>query len=388
MRVAFAVDNLNVGGTELNAVRTAERLVRANVELLLVTLQAQGPLRERYEGLGVPIQSFPLRSLHAPATLSQAWRLRRFLRATRVDVLHAHDTYSNVFAVPAARAAGTPLVLASRRWWHSPQRKHGIANRLAYRLADAVITNSPSVADLVVGEGVPRHRAVVVPNFLDDAAFEAPSRETLDVWRRDLGLDSGPVLGCVANLLPVKDHATLIGAVARIRSAGHPVQLVLVGDGPCRAELGALARRLGIGSAVSFAGRRPSQPSMHYLFDVSLLTSTSEGLPNSLLEAMAAGRPVVATDVGGVPDIVDDTVGRLVPAGSQAALGDALVELIRDEALRHRLGAEGRSRARRDHSAEGAMARLKSLYEHGPSRQGTGDRDVHGAMEVSHVASE
>jgi glycosyltransferase involved in cell wall biosynthesis len=142
------------------------------------------------------------------------------------------------------------------------------------------------------------------------------------------------------------------------------MQLVLVGEGPERERLTALARELGIDSQVVFAGRRPSAPSFHWLFDISVLASRQEGFPNSIVEAMAAGRPVIATRVGGVPDaVVHGETGLLVSADSADEMAGALVQLARDHARRQQLGAMGAQRARSRYAASLVIAQLERLYE-------------------------
>ena len=363
-RIAFAIDNLNIGGTELNAVRMAEALRARGLDIRVYSLGTDGPLRSRYESAGIAVHGLPIRNLYGPTAWHAAVRLGAMLRRDRIDVLHAHDMYTNVFAVPVARAVGIRLTVASRRWFHAPGRFYPLANRVAYRLAHRVIANAPALADLLAGvEGIPRRRIRVIPNFVESGCFQPPSEITLRSWADELRIPPGvPVIGCVANLLPVKDHATLLRAVAMVLQRDVNACLVLVGDGPCRAELELLADRLGIARHVRFAGRRPSQPSFHHLFDIAVLTSTSEGSPNTLLEAMAAARPVVATRVGAIPDLVDAAVGRLVPAGDPARLAGALVELAGDVSRRRMLGAAARARALRHHSVDHVVDDLLAVY--------------------------
>ncbi len=162
----------------------------------------------------------------------------------------------------------------------------------------------------------------------------------------------------------IKDHATLLRAASLVSLEFPRLHLVLVGrDAGELAPLRALAAELGIADRVRFAGARPSQPSPHHLFDVSALTSVSEGLPNSLLEAMAAGKPVVATRVGAVADaVVDGETGLLVPAREAAAVARALRSLLADRELCERMGAAGRERARAGFSRSAAIDRLMTLY--------------------------
>ena len=218
IHVAFSIDTMEAGGTELNAVRLAERLNRDRFDIRVVCMRKEGPLAARYEALGVPVESFPMRSLFGPSAVRQGVRLARYLRTQRIAIVHAHDIYSNVFAVPWARLAGARTI-ASRRWWEGFQAtRWRLATRMSYRAAHAVLANSTAIGRLVEAEGVPPSRVVVVPNFLDEAAFERPDEMTAITLGRELRLDDGgPVVGIVANLLPVKDHAALLRAAVILR---------------------------------------------------------------------------------------------------------------------------------------------------------------------------
>jgi L-malate glycosyltransferase len=365
IRVAFGIDNMNLGGTELNAVRTAERLDRRRFDLRVVSLQTEGPLMERYAALGVPVHTFPIPSLYAPATLRQGLRLARFLRSLQVDVFHAHDMYSNMFSAPWARLAGVRGVIASRRWWEGPDRKTTLANRLSYRFAHRVLANSEGVGELVGGEGIHARRVAVIRNFLDEQAFERTSEPVLLGRLQGWGLRADHrVVGIVANLHPVKDHASLLRAVAMLAPRWPALRLVLVGDGERRNSLVELAQTLGIGDIVTFAGRLPHSADLHPLFEISVLCSLSEGLSNSILEAMAAGNPVVATRVGAAADaVVDGETGRLVPPADPAALAAAIEELLADPARARRMGEAGRARARERYAADAVIPKLEALYE-------------------------
>lgn len=365
IRVVFCIDNLQVGGTELNAVRTAERLDRDRFELSVVCLGEGGPLEERYARAGIPVLRFPLRSLQSPSTAAQALRLVRWLRAQRVRIFHAHDIYSNIFGVPCARLAGVSGVIASRRWWAGRRdARLRSADRVAHRLAHVSLVNASPLADLLREEGVPPAQIEVVPNFLDDEAFDPPPTDFLAGARMELALPEGvPVIGIVANLRPVKDHETLLRAVAALSPRWPNVHLVLVGEGECRSPLEALARELGILERVRFAGRRPSQPSFHHLFDISVLSSISEGMPNAVLEAMAAGRPVVATNVGGTCDaVVDGVTGYLVPPRDPERMAAALETLLADRDRARAMGEAGARRARESFRTENAVSTLEKVY--------------------------
>lgn len=378
LHIVHCLDGLHPGGTELNAVRTLESLDRGRFDLSLVVLDPSGPLRERVEAAGIAIRAFPIPNMYGMATARQARRLTRWLKQSRADVVHSHDCYTNIFATACARLARVPFVMTSRRWWDAlPRKSYAVGNRWAYRLSDQVLANSDAVARLVRQEtGLPEHRVTVVPNFLDDDAFEPVPDPVRAEQLAELGVpEGGCVVGVVARLRPEKDIESLIRAVAGLGSLTPAVHLVLVGDGPCLQMLRDLAASLGIADRVHFAGYRPNRPNLHLLFDISVLCSLHEGFPNSVIEAMAAARPVVATAVGGIPDAVEDGVtGFLVPARSPDQLGAAIARLHGDTALRARLGGAGRLVARERYHRERVLPLLESLYTAGVRDSGARPR--------------
>ena len=373
IHVVFSIDTMGIGGTEMNAVRTAERLDRSRFRLTVVTLRGEGPLTERYEQMGVPIHRFAIRNLYGPATVREGLRLARFLRRERVAVVHCHDQYSNFFSVLSARLAGVPVIVASKRWFHSPLR-YRLANGVGFRAASTVLANSAAVAtSLREHDHLGRDRIVVIPNFVDDQAFDPPSDDVRRDWCRELGIAPGAlVVGIVASLLPIKDHATLLRAIAAIAPKWPALCLVIVGRGSELERLQQLANELGIASMVRFAGLRPQVPSFHFLFDISVLCSVSEGFPNSLVEAMAAGRPIVATDVGGVRDAVEHgSNGLLVPSSDPTALAAALDALSGNPELRRAMGEAGARRAREEFHGSHVVGSLEQLYSRLLSQSGS-----------------
>jgi L-malate glycosyltransferase len=365
LRVALCIDSLAVGGTELNAVRTAERLRARGIDAILLVLRAEGPLGQRCEQARIPMIAFPIPRMASPRSVVRGVELMRLFRRLRIDVVHTQDRYSNAFVVPWARLAGL-RVLASRRWWDvHPSRALGFANRIAFRLAHGVVANSARVADLVQAvDGVSRDKVTIIPNFLDDAALEVPTREGQLALRDTLGVPRDAlVIGCVANLRPVKDHRTLLSAFARV-AAGRPhLVLCLVGDGALRPDLQQQTAGLGIAGIVVFSGTRSDAVNWHSAFDISVLTSLSEGFPNSVIEAMAAGRPVIATDVGGTPDAIHNEVtGFLVPPGGVEPLAHAMDQLLDNAGLRARMGQVGRAEAARRYHASVVLPAVEQLY--------------------------
>jgi glycosyltransferase involved in cell wall biosynthesis len=369
VRVAFCIDNMGIGGTELNALRTAERLDRSRFDVSVVCLQEQGPLLARYRKQGIPVLTLPLGRLHGITALRQGARLARYLATRQVDIVHSHDVYNNIFATAWARVARTPVVIASRRWWDDvPRPGLRVVNRYAYRFADCVIANSRTVGDLLVtDDGVHSERVAVVSNFVDEPAFAplAHAGSNPGALLGALGVPPGSlVVGCIAGLRPIKDHESLITAIASLRPRWPALHLVLVGDGEARPSLERRTRELGLTDVVHFAGVRPNEPNLHHLFDISVLCSLSEAFPNSIVEAMAAGKPVVATRVGGIVDaVVDGQTGLLVAPRQPAALAGAIERLLIDPALRRHWGDAAARHARAQFHANHVLPSLESLYD-------------------------
>lgn len=366
VRVTFCLTSLLVGGTELNAVRTAEGLDRRRFHLTVVALSGEGPLLERYEQAGIRVRLFETPSFYDVRTVPQAWRLSQFLKENGTQVLHAHSIYANVFGVPAAMAAGVPCVISSRRWWKRGVSRPLLAgNRIANRLAHRVLTNSEGVARLVTEEeGIAPEKISVIPNFVDEEGFERPSDAVMSKLRADLGVTPDQrVIGIVARLASVKDHATLMDAFARVHEAHPEWVLAIAGDGDEREALERRSVDLGIDEAVRFAGMMPHQPSPHHAFDLSVLSSVSEGFPNSVVEAMAARKAVVATNVGGVPDAVDDGVtGLLVEAQDAVGMATALDRLMSNPEVRAEMGEAAYQQAQQRFTRERVLEQLESLY--------------------------
>lgn len=366
IRVVHVLDSLNIGGTELNAVRIAERLDPGRFEVSFLCLQAQGPLRGRLDAAGIPVRAIPVTSLLSVSALRRGIEIRTLVRQQGIDVVHAHDPYANILTAPWVRMAGRGAVIASHRWWrdvHHPKVR--LANRMAYRFAHRVLANSPAVGDLVVREeGVPRDRLVVIPNFVDEEAFRPLPESRRLVLRQQVGLSRDDIaVGVVANLYPVKNHAMLVRAAANLAGSWPAVKFVLVGEGRERESLSKLAADLGIADRVLMPGRLPHEPGLPGIFDVCVLTSREEGFPNWVVESMAAGRPVVATRVGGVPDaVVDGETGILVNPGDDAGLVVALARVLHDPDQRNRMGAAGTLRARSLYHVDKVIRALESLY--------------------------
>lgn len=365
IRVVFLVGNTRLGGTELNAVRTAERLDRERFDLSVVCLGEHGPLTERYLAMGIVVRSMPIRSFYGPSMVRSGLRFARLLRRERIEIVHAHDVYSNIFAGVWARTAGVPVLITSRRWWNElPNRMLRLPNRFAMWRSTAILANSAAVAKLAGAEAGGEGKVWTITNFVDEQAFGRPEPDERQRLRAVWGAPTDAiVIGCVARLHAVKDHAGLLRAFALVRARQPRAYLVLLGDGAERAPLEALVKDLGLERAVYFAGEQRSGTNLHRGCDISVLASRSEGFPNTLVEAMAAGNPVVATAVGGCVDaVVNEETGLLVPPGRPDELAAALLRLAECPDLREEFGRAGERRAREHFHVSSVVPALEAMY--------------------------
>jgi L-malate glycosyltransferase len=364
IRLAYCIDRLDVGGSELNAVRTAESLDPGRFDLRVFHLKADGPLYDRYRALRIPMTHVSISNLYSPATQLKTLELARALRGWGAHVLQTHDVYTNILAIPVSRLVSRSRIVASRRWWdYSPRPLLPVLNRSSYRFAHKVLANSESVGRMLEEEeSVPRSKIFVSHNFLDDHYFNTPPAAAVAAKRALWNVPSGAFLaGIVARLVPVKQQETLLRALALLDESYHAV---LVGDGPERRGLEQAAANLGLARRVHFAGELREGENLHGYFDVSVLCSSSEGSPNSIIEALAVARPVIATPVGGVVDLIrDGETGLLTPVGKPDRLASALRALRHDEALGARLGSAGLAVAKSRHRRQPVIEHLSSFYE-------------------------
>jgi glycosyltransferase involved in cell wall biosynthesis len=362
LRIAWFIDQFMIGGTELNAIRTLEALDRQEFEVTVFHCQSEGPLRQRYEALGVRLVHVPISGFLSARTWLQGIRTALQLRRMGTQVIHAHDVYTNIFIAFWARLFTRCRIITSRRWmFEVPRPALNVLNRWSYRFAQRVLGNSGSVVELLTNvERVPARKVVEIPNFVDESYFASEPQERRQEQRQDWGIPDGAlVVGVVARLAAVKNHAMLLRACVQV----DDVHVVLVGDGPERSSLEQLSANLNMSQRVHFLGTLVSKSNIHQYFDISALCSRSEGFPNSLLEALAAGRAVLATRVGGVPDVVQhESNGLLVESGDVEAMRAGLLRLKADPILRARLGSAGRQLIQNEFSEGVVIRRLQSLY--------------------------
>ena len=330
-------------------------------------LRRGGAFLPDVEATGMPLAEYGINSLHNGNTFRQQLKFARHLRRDGIQIVHTYNFYPNVFAILPARLSGVPRVVASIRdtgVYQSPMQKR--VQRCLCGLADCVVVNAEAVRRWLIEDGVRPDRIVVIRNGVDLARFApAPRRPGL---RRELNLPpDAPVLAVLSRLTQSKGFEDFLQAAALVAARFPEARFMIVGDRSIvryRAELQSLADRLGIGDRLVFTGYRMDVPEVLSEVTVSVLPSLSEGLSNAVLESMAAGRPVVATRVGGTPEVVEDGVtGLLVPPRDPESLARAIGLLLENRELAVRFGRAGRERIEAQFTLQRMVDETQRLYE-------------------------
>ena len=344
----------------------------AGYDVTLGALRAEGRLLERLRGTSVAVREFHCRGgIDSPSGLYQLLQLSWYLKG--FDVVHTHDLWSNLLGVPAARLAGVPAIVSSRRdlahldWY---QGKRRVWLRRIQNLGGAIVTNATPIRDaLIVEDGFQPGKLRVIHNGVDIAKFNTGRTDRARLFPE---VGNGNLIVLVGNMhSDVKGHPWLIASAPSVIREFPFSRFILVGDGKCRAEFEKQVMDLGVKENFLFLGRRADIPNILACCDIAVLPSRAEGLPNALLEYMAAGLPSIVTRVGGNAELVEDGVtGLLVPPENSSALSAAILMLLRDAALARRVAQAGREFTVRNFSFERLVREVDALYSDLLQRKG------------------
>ena len=316
---------------------------------------------QQIQQLGIPVTDL---GLSAPWRLDTLWRLYRFLRQERPFILHTWMFHANIPGRILGRLTRIPVIISSERTMGQEGRVRRLLNRLTGWLPDRIICVSQQVADFAAQEiGLPPAKLTVIRNGIDMAQFaDLPDQQTA---RAVFGLPKqGKIVAAIGRPRPVKGFSYLLEAFAQIAANQPDLYLLFVGDGPDKRPLQTAAQQLPIADRVIFLGDQQEIPRLLAALDMLVLPSLWEGLPNVVLEAMAAGLPVVATAVGGTPElVVEGETGLLVPPRDPAALAQAILTLLNDPELARRLGKNGRYRATTQFTIQQMVQQTENLYQ-------------------------
>jgi glycosyltransferase involved in cell wall biosynthesis len=363
LNVLQFVTLFGIGGTERQVLNLVQGLDMSRFGVEVACLKRWGALLPEIEATGVPITEYKTTSLYNHIAMWNQMRFLNHLRKGKVEIVHTYGFYSNVFGLPPARLAGAKVLASIRDTGdhQTPMQKR--VEKLYCRMADCVVTNAEAVRKRLTNEGYDAEKIVVIHNGIELARYARKPAEL--GLHRELGVPSNtPLVAVFARLNELKGIEYFLQAVAGLIERFDNVRFLIVGDGASRAPLEKYAGELGLNKHVVFLGFRLDVPTLLSEISVSVLPTLSEGLSNSLLESMAASVPVVATRVGGNPEVVQAGItGLLVPPRDAEALARAIGQFLEQPLIARKFGHAGRERVSQQFALEKMTRATAHLYE-------------------------
>jgi len=373
-KILFLITQSEFGGAQKYVYYLATRLPKDHYEVA-VACGIGGLLIPKLREAGIKVIPIPnlVREINPVRDSLAFLDLFRFIRRKRPHIVHTNSTKAGFLGRLAAKCAGVPVIVFTAHGFvlNEPmgilsQFLFTVIERIGGMLSDAIIAVSEADRWTAIQHGVTSpDRIVTIHNGLDIESLGSPNSSAIAQKQMELGLpDSHRVIGAVANFYVTKGLPYFLQAAAHVREVFPEAKFALVGDGERRRELVALTNELNLDSSVLFLGQRNDVPELLPLFDVFVLSSVKEGLPFALLEAMAAARPIVATTVGGIPEvIINGETGLLVPPRDPEALAKAIITLLSDRDRAQRMGLAARERVLAHFTLERMMEETEQLYQ-------------------------
>lgn len=364
-KILFINSSLGMGGIETLLLELCRDMkTQGCYEPGICIFETEGVLQNEYEALGVPVYIIPKKQ---GLDYSLPLKIRRLIRAQSYDIVHVHNQMSWLYGGSGAILARRPLVYTEHssleKFTPRQQRKlKAVLSLIGKKTIQVTTVAKHLIPSLEEDLGIPANRITNIYNGIDPAPYEIEIDRAQKLEELGLPADS-KIVGIVASLTAAKDHVTLLRAFSVVLQQVPKAQLLIAGQGPLKDQVVAETAALGIGDHVHILGVRRDIPELLQVFDVFTLSSLVEGLPISLLEAMASRRPIVATRIPGVDELVDEKSGILVPHSNPEELGKALATVLSDEALAHSLGNGGRQRILDEFSFGGMIRAYISCYD-------------------------
>jgi glycosyltransferase involved in cell wall biosynthesis len=352
------------GGTEHQFADLVSRLDQSKYDILVGCFSMEGEFFEKMEAARLPVIEFSRGRWFSPDTVRCALAWMRLLRRQGIEMVHTFDYFTTVFAGSLARLAGIPLLVTSRRDTGSmyTPRQRWVIRRVFFQ-SDRVVANSEAARDSLLDEGISSEAVRIVRNGVDLQQFQ--SNGNGQSARRRWGWSAdGPLIGLIANLRPEKGHMILLKAIPAVIQRFPRAHFLLAGPGPLEGELRRYVADNNLTSYVSFLGDFYGIPDLLAALDIVVLPSTSESMPNVVLETMSAGRPIIASAVGGCKELIDHgRTGLLFPPGDSPALAEQILMLLDTPDVRARLGYAARRHAESEFDINVAVKRLEAVYD-------------------------
>lgn len=368
------IGSFHQGGSERQAVQLTRLLLESGrCNVFVGTLDREGVLLDEINKFGLnEIPEYRLNSFYDLDTARQTWRFAQYLKKHEIDVVHSHDFYTNVFGMTGAALARVPVRIASRRESSVRPESQRFVERCAYRMAHAVVANCEEVRQQLIKEGLPPQKVRTIHNGLDLTRVQTLKTERKEILASLNLPESARFVTIVANMRVhvqhpeptcLKDHPTFLRAAQRVHQNVPDAAFIIAGEGELKEATQDLARSLGIADRTFFIGRCQDVGAVLSISDVCVLSSRAEGFSNSILEYMAAARPVVATDVGGAREaIVHGETGYLVPAGDHERMADHIISLLSQPESARSMGEHGKRVVSEKFSYHRQLQNVESLY--------------------------
>ncbi len=376
IKILFVLGTLDIGGTERQFVETLRRLNRERFELRVTAFSRDGKLREDIQALNVPVTRLEFSGLtgkyHAGSYVELITFLRQLtghIRREKPDIVQSYLFWANIYAALAARFAGVPIIITGRRELvdvSSLKPHYRWLLFLSNALAAKVLANSQKTREQCLAQErfLNARKILTIQNGIELGKYTTAALNKEKFLQQHKVREKKYVVGVLANLHACKGIDTFLkAAVAVLRTCPETLFLIIGRDAGMRHELEQLAERLQIEDSVIFTGERDDIPELLSIIDVHVSSSRTESLSNAILEGMASGRAIIATDVGGSPElIVDGRSGILIPPDNPELLSRAILQLLRHESLRHQLGKAARERAQIHFNITLMITKLEELY--------------------------
>ncbi|MGI9036648.1 MAG: glycosyltransferase [Pyrinomonadaceae bacterium] len=368
-KILQLINNLQTDGSERQAIHLTRLLsAEKSYDVRAACLNGEGVLRGEIERLGIgEIPEFPLASFYDANFLRQVHRCARFLRDNKIQVIQTSDFYTNIFGMAAGALAKTPVRIAAKRETEMRTKAQKFIEQRAFNFARAIVVNAEAVKNSLIKEGVPADKIVTIYNGLDLEKY-APPKQKRDEILRELELPQGENLRfvvIVANFRStVKNQKMFLRAARKVKENFPSARFVLAGEGELLNETKKFAVELGLRNETFFTDRCADVSKLLSIADICVLSSTTEGFSNSILEYMAARKPIVATDVGGAREaIIEGKTGFLVDSNDDGQMAKRLEELLQNPEKAKKMGEAGRKIAEEKFSAEAQLKNTLALYE-------------------------
>jgi glycosyltransferase involved in cell wall biosynthesis len=368
IRVLKFVNQFFIGGTERQFVEVANGLDRSRFAVEIACFRREGPLLDNLKH-DMPLHTYPLyRSLYHWRSIRSQFRLMKDVRHRQFDIVHTYGWYPNVFGIPPSRLARRPAIIASVRdagAYMTPAKIQAL--KVVCGLADCVVANSKAGRDWLIGQGVNERKIEVIRNGIAVPRSREP--ESLPGFvRKEFGIpQTTPLCACIGRVVSGKGIDFYLRAARILRDRGRDARFLMIGahsaEEHYQSEMDALVRELNVKGSVIFMGQRKDVPAILREVDIVVHPSLTEGLSNVILEAMAAGLPVVATRTGGNPELVqNDRTGLLVSTGSAEEIAAAISRLLDQPSWARSLGEQARRRVIDEFTIDRTLAELEGLY--------------------------